>query len=349
MSWEDPDLILLLSQADIAMGGLKDIARLVPDVDFFIYMYVKKEAALSSQIEGTQATLIDLVKAEADVEEDGPSDLDEIQNYIRAMNYGLERVKDLPLSLRLVQEIHAELLRGVRGQHRAPGSFRQTQNWIGGPTLETATFVPPPAPEMMRALGDWEKFIHANDRLPVLVKAGFLHAQFETIHPFLDGNGRVGRLLVTFYLCEAGILTKPLLYLSEFFKRHRSDYYDRLNGYRSSADGPSAWLKFFLQGVRTVAEEASETARKITALRERHVRAVTGFGRNAKSALALLDSLYAKPVVNARQARAITGLSSPASAHSLLDKFVEKGLLREMTGKARYRRYLYAEYLELFS
>lgn len=349
ISWDDPDLILLLSQADIAMGGLKDIARLVPDVDFFIYMYVKKEAALSSQIEGTQATLIDLVKAEAESEESGPSDVDEIINYIHAMNYGLDRVKKLPLSLRLIKEIHIELLRGVRGQHRTPGDFRRTQNWIGGPTIETATFVPPPVHEMKRALGDWEKFIHAKDRLPVLIKAGLLHAQFETIHPFLDGNGRTGRLLITFYLCEAGILPRPLLYLSEFFKRHRPTYYDRLNGYRLSSNGPSEWLKFFLQGVKTVAEEASETAQKITELRERHVHAVTGFGKNAKTALVLLDALYASPVVNAEQVAKITGLTSPASANSLLEKFVEEGLLKEITGKARYRRYLYKDYMDLFS
>jgi Fic family protein len=345
--WTDPDLVYLLSKADIAIGGLRDIARLVPDVDFFISMYARKEAALSSQIEGTQATLIDLVKAEAQEDDETPSDVDEIANYVAAMNYGLVRLPRLPISSRLVKEIHAKLLKGVRGKNRAPGEFRRTQNWIGGPTIETATFVPPPVPEMTRALGELEKFVHGKDKLPALVKAGLLHAQFETIHPFLDGNGRTGRLLVTLFLCEAGILSKPLLYLSQFFKKHRTGYYDRLNAYRFSDDGPTEWLKFFLQGVHTVAEEALDTAKAITELRERHVKAVAGFGRNAETAMTLLDALYARPVVTGKIVEEITSLS-PATANGLIEKFQAARILKEVTGRSRNRRFLYLEYVELF-
>lgn len=347
ITW-DPDLLYLLSQADIAIGGLKDIARLVPDVDFFILMYVNKEATLSSQIEGTQATLIDYVKAQAEPSDDAPSDIDEIRNYIKAMNYGLKRLGSLPLSLRLIGEIHERLLQGVRGKHRAPGEFRRTQNWIGGPSIETATFVPPPVEEMKSALSDLEKFMHAKERMPILVKIGLLHAQFETIHPFLDGNGRSGRLLVTLFLCQAGILPKPLLYLSEFFKRHRTTYYDRLNAYRFSEHGVEDWLKFFLEGVKTVADQALVTAKKITELRERDMRTISYFGKSTPSAQLLLDALYAQPVMNAKQVAKVTKLASKVSVNRLIDRFVEKGILVEITGKQRDRKYLHRAYVKLF-
>ena len=347
LKW-DTDLLYLLSQADIAIGGLKDISRLVPDVDFFILMYVNKEATLSSQIEGTQATLIDYVKAQAEPSEDAPSDIDEIRNYIKAMNYGLDRLKTFPLSLRLICEIHERLLHGVRGKHRAPGEFRSTQNWIGGPSIETATFVPPPVHEMKAALSDLEKFMHAKDRMPILIKTGLLHAQFETIHPFLDGNGRSGRLLITLFLCQAGILPTPLLYLSEFFKRHRTTYYDRLNAYRFSENGIEAWLKFFLEGVKTVADEALETAKKITELRESHMKTISFFGKSTPSARLLLDHLYAQPVVNAKQVAMATKLASKVSVNRLIDRFVVEGILIEITGKQRDRKYLYRSYVKLF-
>lgn len=348
LNW-DTDLLYLLSQADIAIGGLKDISRLVPDVDFFILMYVNKEATLSSQIEGTQATLIDYIKAQADPGDDAPSDIDEIQNYIKAMNYGLGRLKTLPLSLRLIREIHERLLQGVRGKHRTPGEFRSTQNWIGGPSIETATFVPPPVHEMKTALSDLEKFMHAKDRTPILIKTGLLHAQFETIHPFLDGNGRSGRLLITLFLCQAGILPKPLLYLSEFFKRHRTTYYDRLNAYRFSENGVESWLKFFLEGVKTVADEALETAKKITELRESHMKAISFFGKSTPSARLLLDYLYAQPVVNAKQVAVATKLASKVSVNRLIDRFVDEGILVEITGKQRDRKYLYRSYVKMFA
>lgn len=346
----DQEVIYLLSLADRAIGKLNAIDQLVPDVDFFIFMYVRKEAALSSQIEGTQATLLDYVKAEVKLPDDrAPSDVDEIKNYIEAMNYGLSRLKTLPLSWRLVKEIHQKLLKGVRGEHKTPGEFRKTQNWIGGPTIETAVFVPPPPHDMQEAASDLEKFFHDQNKIPSLVKAGLIHAQFETIHPFLDGNGRTGRLLITFYLCQEQILRRPLLYLSEFFKKNRRDYYDKLNDYRFSEKGVKNWLKYFLEGVRSVSEEAVVTAQSITKLHHDNVRMVSGFGRNADTALKLLNKLYSQPVVDSASVGKITEIHSKANVSALIEKFVKAGILHEITGKARYRRFLYRDYVRRFS
>ena len=344
INWSN-DLICLLSQADQSIGHLNAIDQLVPDVDFFIFMYVKKEATFSSQIEGTQATFIDVIRAEAKLSDGGPSDVDEIRNYISAMNYGIERLKTFPLSLRLIREIHEKLLRGVRGQHKTPGEFRTSQNWIGGPSIETATFIPPPTHELTRCLSDLEKFMHTK-ALPILIKTGLIHAQFETIHPFLDGNGRIGRLLTTFYLYKEGALLRPLLYLSSFFKRHRQNYYDRLNNYRSG--GVEDWLKFFLEGIRTVSLEAVDTAKKITSLREKHVELVSGFGRNANTALVLLNKLYTFPIVDTQLVSKLTKLSKVPTL-SLISKFVSGGILHEVTGKERNRQFVYKDYLKQFS
>lgn len=346
----DNDLIYLLSLADRAIGKLNAIDQLVPDVDFFIFMYVRKEAALSSQIEGTQATLLDYVKAEVKLSDDrAPSDADEIKNYIDAMNHGLNRLKTLPLSWRLIREIHHKLLKGVRGEHKSPGEFRKSQNWIGGPSIETAIFVPPPPHEMQEAASDLEKFFHDTAKIPALIKAGLIHAQFETIHPFLDGNGRTGRLLITFYLCQERILVRPLLYLSEFFKKNRRDYYDKLNDCRFSGKGVRDWLKYFLEGVRSVSEEAVVTAQNITRLHHNNVRIVSSFGRNAETALKLLNKLYSQPVVDGGSISKITGIHSKANVSALIEKFVKAGILHEITGKARYRRFLYRDYTRRFS
>lgn len=349
INW-DENLILLLSQADQAIGGLNAIDQLIPDVDFFILMYIRKEAALSTQIEGTQATLLDLVKAEAKISDnDTPSDVNEIQNYIKAMNYGIGRLKDLPLSLRLIREIHQVLLQGVRGQHRNPGEFRSSQNWIGGPTIETATFVPPPPHEMTQSLYDLEKFM--NDeilKLPPLIKTALVHAQFETIHPFLDGNGRTGRLLITFYLYKLGVLPRPLLYLSDFFQNNRRNYYDKLNSYRFDK-GVEGWLKFFLQGISQVSNEAVEKAKKITNIKEKDVQVVSGFGKNADAALTLLKKMYTFPIVNAKVVSKITGIMSKSNVNSLIDKFVKSGILKEMTGRPRNRTFIYLAYTEQFT
>ena len=345
----DNDLILLLSDANLAIGRLKEIELTVPDVDFFIFMYVRKEAALSSQIEGTQATIIDLLKVEAKIGDEVPSDVDEIRNYIAAMNHGLKRLRKLPLSLRLIREIHAELLKGVRGENRSPGEFRKTQNWIGGASIASASFVPPPATEVLRTMGDVEKFIHSKaDSLPALIKAALMHAQFETVHPFLDGNGRVGRLLISFYLISEGILTQPLLYLSDFFRKHRLEYYDKLNTYRADG-GIEVWSKFFLDGIRTVATDAADVALEIMRLKERDTKKVAEFGRNAKTGFRLLEKLYSMPVVDYKSVSRITGLSSKSTVNQLIDKFTASRILHEETGQKKNRRFVYREYLNQFN
>ena len=245
----DGEMILLLSQAAMSLGRLDGMSATLPNVDLFVAMYVNKEAVLSSQIEGTQASLIDVLAFEADAAlPENPQDIEEVVNYISALNYGLERLNTLPLSLRLIREIHRLLLQGVRGANRHPGEFRTSQNWIGhnGGAMGTAEFVPPSPADMNKALGDLEKFIHEEISLPLLLKVALVHAQFETIHPFLDGNGRIGRLLITFILCSEGVLHKPLLYLSHFFKTHRQEYYQHLQKIRDEGDWES-WLKFFFR------------------------------------------------------------------------------------------------------
>ncbi|MCI0531363.1 MAG: Fic family protein [candidate division Zixibacteria bacterium] len=343
----DPVLEDLLSRANLALGRLDGIAEVVPDVNFFILMYVRKEATLSSQVEGTQATFADVLKAEARVEDiEIHKDVDEILNYIDAMNHGLERLKSFPLSLRLIREIHKKLLRGVRGEHKTPGEFRRSQNWVGGPTIETASYLPPPHHELDLLLDNFEKFMHDNSPMPVLIKIGLLHSQFENIHPFLDGNGRIGRLLNTFYLCQQGALKKPLLYLSQFFKANRREYYDKLNAVYEH-DDIEGWLKFFLTGVAQTANSAVTTARKIVALRERDLARVGSFGRSAERGLKLLQFLYKTPMVRISDIENATKLENP-NALTLARKFVTAKILKEITGRRRNRVYAYREYIDLF-
>jgi Fic family protein len=342
-------LASLLAGASLALGRLDGVTSILPNPDLFVGMYVKKEAVLSSQIEGTQASLTDVLQF--DIGEGGDErrlDVEEVVNYVAAMNYGLARVRELPLSLRLIREIHAKLMRGVRGQHRDPGEFRRTQNWIGSSasTLKDAAFVPPPPHELLRVLGDLEKFLH-DTTVPPLIHAGLAHAQFETIHPFLDGNGRMGRLLVTFLLCERRALSLPLLYLSWFFKRHRAEYYDRLQAVRLDGNW-EAWLGFFLRGVQEVADEAVERARRIIELRER-ARGVASKkgGRKTGNLLRAVDSLFKQPVVTANSLAKELGLSF-VTANSIARILVELRLLTEETGYKRNRRFRFAPYLELF-
>ena len=305
---------------------------------------------LSSQIEGTQSSLDDLLAAEERIlDADRPRDVDEVLNYVHAMNHGLARLAELPLSVRLVREIHERLLSGVRGQERTPGELRTTQNWIGpaGCLLNEATFVPPPPAEVPQAMGALETYLHDNMPAP-LVQIGLAHAQFETIHPFLDGNGRMGRLLIAFYLCERQLLQKPVLYISHYFKRHRQRYYELLQAVRDNGDWES-WLAFFLEAVGEVAEEATETARRIVALRERHRQLIVDrFGRVAANGLRVLESLYRHPLITVNGVAALTGVTF-AAASLLVKRLVEHGLLREVTGQARNRRFRYDEYVELFS
>jgi len=346
----DEDLQDLLSKADRALGRLDGSIQTLPHPDLFVYMYVRKEAVLSSQIEGTQSSLQDVLAAEAEVlSSDRPRDVGEVVNYIEAMNHGLGQLAKLPVSVRLIREIHQKLLTGVRGSQSSPGELRTTQNWIGPPgsTLAEAAFVPPPPDEVPRAMSDLERFLHDTARLPLLVKIGLAHSQFETIHPFLDGNGRVGRLLVTFLLCEREVLLKPVLYLSHYFKRHRQAYYEKLQAVRDSGDW-EAWLAFFLQGVFEVSQQATETARRILTLREEHRQTITDhLGRAAGNGHRTLEYLYLHPIVSVNQVKDLIGTTYPA-ANDLVAKLDENGILRELTGQTRNRRFLYHDYINLF-
>lgn len=342
-----PALVGLLSRADQLLGRLDGGARRVPDPDLFVALYVRREAVLSSQIEGTQSTLEDVLAYELDGDSVRlPSDIVEVVNYVRAMNYGLARLATLPLSLRLIREIHAELLDGVRGADKQPGEFRSNQNWIGagGAPLMRATFVPPPPAEMLQALSDLEVFLHEGE-LPTLLLCGLAHAQFETIHPFLDGNGRVGRLLITFLLCQKDVLRLPLLYLSLYFKQNRSEYYDRLMAVRERGDW-EGWLTFFLNGVVETATEAVETAFAIDDLRERSRKLINERG-GSRYGQRLLDLLLRRPMVNAK----LVGEELSAAkmtVTTLLSRFVDLGLLEEITGARRDRVYRFSRYLALF-
>ena len=347
----DQELRRLLSDADLALGRLDGSVEALPNPELFVFMYVRKEAVLSSQIEGTQASLGDLLEAEARLfDPHRPDDTEEIVNYVAAMNHGLERLRDLPLSLRLIREIHQRLMQGVRGQHATPGEFRRSQNWIGaaGSSLSTASFVPPPPALLPDILGNLENFLHRNDHLPTLIRLGLIHAQFETIHPFLDGNGRVGRLLITFCLCEAKILGSPVLYLSHYFKRHRERYYDLLQATREDGEW-EAWLKFFLTGIAEVANEAAATAKKIVRLREDHRDVlINRLGRASANGLRLLESMYQRPIFTVSNVRELLGVTYQA-ANDWTDRFMTLGLIAEITGNKRNRVFRYDPYVRLFT
>ncbi len=343
----DNELLALLSRADFALGRLDGVIRTVPDPDRFVAMYVRQEAVLSSQIEGTQSTLEDLLNIELEPGHDGSSDVGEIVNYVGAMNYGLARLPQFPLSLRLIREIHGELLRSGRGAARRAGDFRDQQNWLGAGRvpIERATYIPPPVPEMHTALDRFERFLHDEQELPDLVYVGLAHAQFETIHPFFDGNGRVGRLLITFLLMHRAALHRPSLYLSVYLKENRAEYYDRLTAIRRRGDW-EGWLKFFLRGVAETAGEATATAQRIFELREQHRTRVLEeqLGPNA---LKLLSLLFASPIVNVTFVSSRIGVTF-ATANKLIARFEDLGLVREITGQRRSRRFRYEPYLRLF-
>lgn len=323
----------------------------LPNPDLFMSMYVRKEALLSSQIEGTQASLSDVIRVEANLSDAGyRGDADEVINYVTAMNYGLERLKTIPLSLRLIREIHEKLMKGVRGGKMQPGEFRRSQNWIGpqGCTLADAFFVPPPQEEAVKALGDLEIFLHENDSVPPLIKIGLAHAQFETIHPFLDGNGRMGRLLITFFLCNKDILQKPVLYLSYYFRKRQDEYYNRLQRVRDFGEWEE-WLRFFLTGVTSVAKQATETAKRIVSLREDHRRLIIErFGNSSGNAMRVLEHMYERPYLTVNTVKEMLGISFP-NASKLIDKFVNAALLVEITGRSRNRIFRYSSYMDLFS
>lgn len=347
----DEEMTACLSKADRSLGRLDGSIQTLPDPNLFVYMYVRKEAVLSSQIEGTQSSLSHLLKREAEVlDPDTPHDVNDVINYVKAMNRGLELLHTLPVSIRLIKEVHKTLLTGVRGQEQNPGNLRTSQNWIGAPncTIREAKFVPPPPHEMVNALSDWEKFLNEADNIPLLVKIGLAHAQFETIHPFLDGNGRVGRLLITLLLCEKQVLLKPVLYLSHYFKENRQEYYELLQGTRDKGDWES-WLKFFIQGVESVSRQATQTARQIVELRERHRSLIVQeFGQVAGNGLIVLESLFSQPITSVNKIMELTEVSF-AAANTLRGRLEDIGVLVEITGKTRNRRYEYSDYVNLFA
>jgi len=346
----DAEMQRLLSDADRALGRLDGSIQTLPNPDLFVFMYVRKEAVLSSQIEGTQASLNDVLAAEAEIfDPAAPRDVDEVINYVGALNYGLGRLEKLPLSLRLIREIHEKLMHGVRGGDRTPGEFRRSQNWVGpaGCTLGQATYVPPPPGELMEVLGQLETYLRSEDNVPPLIKIGLAHAQFETIHPFLDGNGRVGRLLMTFQLCERGALQKPVLYLSHYLKEHRTQYYRLLQATRDEGDHES-WLKFFLRGIARVSEEATVTARKIVALREAHKRLLAEtFGRAAGNGIKLVDHMFENPVFSVQDVADYLKVTY-AAANQLITRMEQRRLVKEVTGGKRTRRFRYDTYTRLF-
>ncbi|WP_164840961.1 Fic family protein [Sinorhizobium meliloti] len=342
-------LLTRLSAAERALGRLDGVSILLPNKELFLYMYVRKEAVLSSQIEGTQSTLSDLLRFETEAISGEPvDDIREVSNYVDAMMFGLERMRQLPLSLRLIREMHQRLLDSGRGGRRSPGEFRTSQNWIGGTRPGNAMFVPPPANEVMTCLGDWERFIHEETpSIPPLIKAGLIHVQFETIHPFLDGNGRLGRLLITLFLCATGVLQQPLLYLSLYFKSRRPDYYRLLQEVREYGTW-EAWLEFFLDGVAETADQAFETANRIARLfhddRERIVRESERTG----SVLQIHEIMRTSPYLTAASAAKRSGLTVP-TVNAALDQLQRLGVVEEATGRRRGRVFVYRAYMDILS
>ena len=347
LAFNSPKIISLLAKANLFLGKLDGLTKLLPDINFFIFMYIKKEAAYSSQVEGTRAKLTDALQAEIGKTSDLPADVDDILHYIDAMNAGLQKLEKLPLSLRLIREVHEVLLTEARSStYPHPGEFRKTQNWIMGTTPNDARFVPPPPEYVMPAMGELEKFFHSEDEIPILIKAALIHSQFETIHPFVDGNGRTGRLLITFYLCQQGILEKPVLYLSEHFRKHRDLYFDGLSEYRKG--NVAAWLEFFLKGIANTSKEAIQVSNKIIELREKDLHKLAGLGKANKHALVLWKNLFKLPMVNVRKIQEFTGLSREAS-NRMVKKFVKLGILQpKEKGKKYGQIFVYKEYLDLF-
>lgn len=347
----DSEMQSLLSQADRKLGRLDGITQILPNPELFVAMYVKKEAVLSAQIEGTQASLIDVLnQSDYDNNEYSRDGVLEVVNYVSAMNWGLYNLKELPLSLRLIRNIHKKLLKDVRGANKNPGEFRNSQNWIGpaGCTLATATFVPPNVNDMLEAMSDLEIFLHEEDNIPSLIKIALIHAQFETIHPFLDGNGRMGRLLITFWLCQQEILSKPLLYLSYYFKQNRNEYYNKLMAVRENGDW-EGWIKFFLNGVAVVSDEAIETAKQIIALQKTYSDILYSRDHTNGNYQNLLNVLFENPVINRTEVMNKLKISSP-TAGALLDVFCELGILKNITpDKQRYKKYVFDQYLTIMS
>ena len=341
------ELLNLLSSADMSLARLDGLGYILPNTSLFIAMYVKKEAVLSSQIEGTQASLGNLFEYEHGEKLDNINNVAEVVNYVKALNYGMERLKDFPMSLRLIKEIHAILMVGVRGADKTPGEFKKSQNWIGPPgcTLNDARFVPPPPHETEVAMAALESYLHQPLQLPVLVNCALIHYLFETIHPFLDGNGRLGRLLITFYLHWQSVMAKPLLYLSYYFKKYRQEYYDRLNMVRDSGDFEQ-WIAFFLKGVVVTANSAVDAAKQIMELQSCHRNLLWQNKLSSPLAVGILEKLYLTPYVSVKDIAGEFAISYQA-ASTLTSQLEGLGILKEITGRKRDKRYIYADYLHI--
>ncbi len=345
-----PEIRSKFDQALLALGRLDSIATFLPDISLFLYMYVRKEAVLSSMIEGTQSSLSNLLLFELDMEPGVPlDDAREVSNYVAALDYGLNRLAEgFPLSLRLLREIHGVLLSRGRGSNQAPGEFRRTQNWIGGTRPGNAAFVPPPVEQIQECMGKLELFLHdQQEPIPALLKAALAHVQFETIHPFLDGNGRLGRLLITLLLCEKKVLREPMLYLSLYFKTHRQYYYELLNNVRLTGNW-EAWLDFFAEAVIATATQAVDTARQLIDLAGEHRDKINGLGRAAASALRVHRTLMERPIATAGWLVEKIGIT-PATINKCLDHLEHLGIVRELTGKKRNRIFSYTGYVEIMN
>lgn len=349
LPWQgyNADLVLLLSQADIKLGELNAFSQLIPDVDFFIKMHVLKEGTKSSRIEGTQTNFDEAVQKEEYIQPDKHDDWKEVQNYVQAMNEAIESLETLPLSNRLLRQTHSTLLHGVRGTYKQPGEFRRSQNWIGGSSLSDAAFIPPHQDSVPDLMADLESFLHnQNEPVPHLIKIGIAHYQFETIHPFLDGNGRIGRLLITLYLVSNNLLHKPTLYLSDFFERNKSTYYDNLTNVRSQ-NNLSQWLKFFLEGIRSTSENSIQTFKDIIELRSVVEDKIISLGKKQALAKSLLQYLYSKPITDTKDVAKTLNINY-STASRLMDDFVRLEILLELTGYKRNRVFSFDDYLKLF-
>jgi Fic family protein len=347
IDWKLTELSTLIQEASLYLGKLNSYAELIPDIDFFIKMYATKEATNSNRIEGTQTTFDDAISPVEQVAPGSRNDWHEVQNYIQAINYCIEKLKELPVSLRLIKEAHRILMQGVRGEHKTPGEIRKTQNWIGGSSLKDAFFIPPEPNILPDLLTDVEKFLHNEDlQVPEIVKAGILHYQFETIHPFLDGNGRSGRLLIILYLISTGLLNKPVLYISDFFERNRMSYYDSLAMVKKSND-ITQWLKFFLNGIVETSKSSIKAFDEVIELKKDIEKKLSHIGKKASNGQKLVELLYSQPKVNAKTVAKELGISV-VSANKLLKTFVDIGILEEKTGFNRNRYYMFEDYIKIF-
>ena len=347
IDWKLGELSSLIQESSLWLGKLNSYSDLIPDIDFFIKMYATKEATNSNRIEGTRTTFDDAISPIEQVKPEFRDDWHEVQNYLAAINYSIEKLNELPISIRLIKEAHQILLSGVRGEHKAPGEVRKTQNWIGGSSLKDAFFIPPEPNMLPDLLTDIEKFLHNEElEIPEIVKAGIVHYQFETIHPFLDGNGRTGRLLIILYLISAGLLNKPVLYISDFFERNRMSYYDSLAMVKK-IDNMTQWLKFFLNGVVETAKSSIKTFDRIIKLKKDVDNKIAKIGKKSVNGQRLIELLYSEPKVNSKTVSEKLGISV-VSANGLLSTFVEIGILEEKTGFNRNRYYVFEEYVKIF-